>query len=326
MIIKHFQLEKSKLDDYNFFLLYGKNDGLQKEIIEKNFTKNFKGEINRYEENDVLKNNENIIEEILNESLFSSEKILIISRATDKIVKVIEDLLEKKINNIKIIIKSGVLEKRSKLRALFEKNKNLITIPFYEDEIRNLIPILNIFLNKHGIKISRESINLILDRASGNRNNLNNELKKILNYSFSNKTIDFETIKKLTNLGEDYSVNELADQYLSKNTKNVAKILNENNYNDDDCIIILRTILTKSKRLLNIIEKNTSIKDIDRVISEIKPPVFWKDKENVKKQAKNWVSRDLKNKIYEINQIETLIKTNSRNSLHLVSNFVINYQ
>tara|TARA_Y100000768_G_scaffold296774_1_gene230604 strand:+ start:9321 stop:10301 length:981 start_codon:yes stop_codon:yes gene_type:complete len=326
MIIKHFQLEKSKLDDYNFFLLYGKNDGLQKEIIEKNFTKNFKGEINRYEENDVLKNNENIIEEILNESLFSSEKILIISRATDKIVKVIEDLLEKKINNIKIIIKSGVLEKRSKLRALFEKNKNLITIPFYEDEIRNLIPILNIFLNKHGIKISRESINLILDRASGNRNNLNNELKKILNYSFSNKTIDFETIKKLTNLGEDYSVNELADQYLSKNTKNVAKILNENNYNDDDCIIILRTILIKSKRLLNIIEKNTSIKDIDRVISEIKPPVFWKDKENVKKQAKNWVSRDLKNKIYEINQIETLIKTNSRNSLHLVSNFVINYQ
>ncbi len=326
MIIKHFQLEKSKLDDYNFFLLYGKNDGLQKEIIEKNFTKNFKGEINRYEENDVLKNNENIIEEILNESLFSSEKILIISRATDKIVKVIEDLLEKKINNIKIIIKSGVLEKRSKLRALFEKNKNLITIPFYEDEIRNLIPILNIFLNKHGIKISRESINLILDRASGNRNNLNNELKKILNYSFSNKTIDFETIKKLTNLGEDYSVNELADQYLSKNTKNVAKILNENNYNDDDCIIILRTILIKSKRLLNIIEKNTSIKDIDRVISEITPPVFWKDKENVKKQAKSWVSRDLKNKIYEINQIETLIKTNSRNSLHLVSNFVINYQ
>ena len=326
MIIKHFQLEKSKLDDYNFFLLYGKNDGLQKEIIEKNFTKNFKGEINRYEENDVLKNNENIIEEILNESLFSSEKIFIISRATDKIVKVIEDLLEKKINNIKIIIKSGVLEKRSKLRALFEKNKNLITIPFYEDEIRDLIPILNIFLNKHGIKISRESINLILDRASGNRNNLNNVLKKILNYSFSNKTIDFETIKKLTNLGEDYSVNELADQYLSKNTKNVAKILNENNYNDDDCIIILRTILIKSKRLLNIIEKNTSIKDIDRVISEIKPPVFWKDKENVKKQAKNWVSRDLKNKIYEINQIETLIKTNSRNSLHLVSNFVINYQ
>tara|TARA_B100000886_G_scaffold195574_1_gene134759 strand:- start:888 stop:1868 length:981 start_codon:yes stop_codon:yes gene_type:complete len=326
MIIKHFQLEKSNLDDYNFFLLYGKNNGLQKEIIEKNFTKNFKGEINRYEESDILKNNENIIEEILNESLFSSEKILIISRATDKIVKMIEDLSLKKIKNTKIIIKSGVLERRSKLRTLFEKNKNLVTIPFYEDEIRNLIPILSIFLNKNGIKISRESINLILDRASGNRDNLNNELKKILDYSFSNKRIDFEAIKKLTNLGEDYGVNELADQYLSKNTKNVAKILNENNYNDNDCILILRTILIKSKRLLDIIEKNTSIKNIDRVISEIKPPIFWKDKESVKKQAEKWVLRDLKNIIYEINQIETLIKTNSRNSLHLVSNFMINYQ
>ena len=145
------------------------------------------------------------------------------------------------------------------------------------------------------------------------------------NYSFSNKIIDFETIKKLTNLGENYGVNELADQFLCKNTKNVSKILNENNYTDDDCIQILRTILIKYKRLLNIIEKNSDIKDIDRVISEMKPPIFWKDKENVKKQVNTWILGDLKNKIYEMNEIETLIKSNSRNSLHLVSNFVINY-
>ena len=325
MIIKHFQLEKTKLDDYNFFLLYGKNDGLQKEVIEKNFTKNFKGEINKYEENDILKSNDIIVEEILNESLFSSEKILIISRGTDKIVKLVEELLDKKINSIKIVIKSGVLEKRSKLRTLFEKNKYLVAIPFYEDEIRNLMPILSHFLNENDIKLSRESVNLVLDRASGNRENLNNELKKIHDYSFSNKIIDFETIKKLTNLGENYGVNELADQILCKNTKNVSKILNENNYTDDDCIQILRTILIKSKRLLNIIEKNSDIKDIDRVISEMKPPIFWKDKENVKKQVNTWILGDLKNKIYEMNEIETLIKSNSRNSLHLVSNFVINY-
>ena len=188
------------------------------------------------------------------------------------------------------------------------------------------MPILSHFLNENDIKLSRESVNLVLDRASGNRENLNNELKKIHDYSFSNKIIDFETIKKLTNLGENYGVNELADQFLCKNTKNVSKILNENNYTDDDCIQILRTILIKSKRLLNIIEKNSDIKDIDRVISEMKPPIFWKDKENVKKQVNTWILGDLKNKIYEMNEIETLIKSNSRNSLHLVSNFVINYQ
>ena len=325
MIVKHYQVEKLKLNEYNFFLLYGKNEGLQKEIIEKKFVYDFEGEVINYDESDILKHNEIIIEEILNESLFSNEKILIISRVTDKLLKVIEELIEKNIKNTKIIIKAGLLEKKSKLRGLFEKGKNLITIPVYEDEVKSLMPILNQFLNEHKIKLSRESVNLLLERASNSRENLNNELKKILNYSISNKIINFETIRKLTNLSENFSVNELADQYLCKNTKNVTKILNENNYNEDDCILILRTILNKSKRLLNIIEINSGNKNIDKVISEIKPPIFWKDKENVKKQANIWGLSDLKDKIYEINEIECLIKRHSRNSLNLVSNFVINF-
>ena len=325
MIVKHYQVEKLSLNEYNFFLLYGKNEGLQKEIIEKKFVNNFEGEVINYEESDILKNNEIIIEEILNESLFSNEKILIISRVTDKLLKVIEELTEKNIKNIKIIIKSGVLEKKSKLRNLFEKRKNLIVVPVYEDEMKSLMPILNQFLKEHKIKISRESINLLLERSSNSRENLNNELKKILNYSISNKIINLETIRKLTNLSENFSVNELADQYLCKNTKNVTKILNENNYNEDDCILILRTILNKSKRLLNIIEINHGAENIDKVISDIKPPIFWKDKENVKKQANMWGLNDLKNKIYEINEIESLVKRHSRNSLNLVSNFVINF-
>ena len=109
------------------------------------------------------------------------------------------------------------------------------------------MPIATKFINENNIKLSRESINLIIDRASGNRKNLINELEKIFNYSISNNNINLEVIEKLTNLTENYGVSELVDQYLCKNPKNVAKILNENNYSDEDCILILRTLLIKSK-------------------------------------------------------------------------------
>ena len=325
MIIKYFQIENLKTREFKLYLLYGKNEGLQKEIIDKYFIKGFTGEINKYEENEILQSSELIIEQILNKSLFSSEKILIVSRASDKIMKFLEKIMEKDLNDIKIIIKSGSLEKKSKLRNLFEKNKTLVAIPVYEDDTRVLLQIISQFISKNNLKISRESINLLIDRANGSRESLNLESEKILNYSISNKILEFETIKKITNLSENYSVNELADNILLKSNKNVIKILNENNYSEEDCILILRTLLIKSKRLLKIIEINNNIKNIDKVIMEIKPPVFWKEKESVKKQVNTWNFEDLKKKIYEINDIEALVKNNSRNSLNLVSNFIVNY-
>ena len=297
---------------------------MQNEIIENIFKNNFQGEISKYDENDLIGNINVITEELLNNSLFADKKIVIINRGSDKLVNVIEELLKKKLSDVKIIIKSGVLEKKSKLRNLFEKKKELVTIPFYEDELGSLLKILNIFISKHEIKLSRESINLILDRANRSRENLKNELKKILDYSISNKNIDFHTIKKLTNLSENFQVNELADQYLCKNKKNISKILNENIYTNEDCILILRTILNKSKRLMGIIEKNEDLKDIDKTITNVKPPIFWKDKENVKKQAKSWTVKDLKEKIYQINDVETQIKLNSTNSLNIISDFITN--
>ena len=325
MIIKSYEVNKVNIKDYDIFLFYGKNEGLQNEIIEKNFVKGNKGSINKYEESEFINNYETISSEILTKSLFDEEKLLIVSRVGEKIFKYIEELLNRNINNIKIILKAGLLEKRSKLRNLFEKNKKLLIIPFYEDDERTLTAQVNEYLKKNSIKLSRETINLLVERSSGNRENLKIELSKIFYYSQSNKEISFETVKKLSNLAENYGVNELADNYLSKNKKNVIKILNENNYSDDDCILILRTILNKSKRLLNILENYRKNKNLDDVISKTRPPIFWKDKAIVKKQANTWELRDLKSKMYQINEVETLVKSNSKNTLNLVSDFIVNY-
>ena len=325
MIVKSFELNKKIADEYKFFLLYGKNEGLKNEIIQSLFLKDFEGQIDKYDEIEFLKNTEIIINDLLNKSFFESKKILIILRTSDKILKTVEEIEERDMSDIKIIFKSGILEKKSKLRSYFEKNSNLVTIPFYEDDVRSLTSVIIAFISKHKIKLSRESINLLVNRASGDRENLKIELDKILNYSHSNNKIEFEHIQKLTNLAENYGVNELADSCLGRNRKNISKILNENNYSDDDCILILRTLLAKSKRLLTIIKKYKETENLDSAISNMRPPIFWKEKESVKKQAIIWKIDELKSRIYKINEIEFLIKSNSGKSLNLVSDFIVNF-
>ena len=325
MIIKYFEIDKTDLNKSNFYLFYGKNDGLQNEIIKKSFINNFQGNINRYDEKEFLENYNIIATEVLTKSLFESEKIIIISRTSDKILKLIQEIFERDIKDIKFILKSEILEKKSKLRNFFEKNENLVIVPFYEDNVNSLSTIALNFIRKNNIKMSRESLNLIVNRANGNRENLKNDLEKIFNFSITNKNIDTEDIIKLTNLSENYGINELADSYLEKNIKSTSKILNENIFTEQDCVLIIRSILSKSKRLMNIIEIYNETKDLDVAIMSAKPPVFWKDKISVKKQAKTWVLSELKNKIYEINDIESLIKINSRNSVNLISDFMINY-
>ncbi len=325
MIIRHFELKKFNKKSYNLILLHGKNEGLQKEVLSENFINNFDGIVNKYDESDFIYNFETILSEILNKSLFDDSKIIIVSRVSDKILKNIEKIIEKNLVDVKIILKSGVLEKKSKLRNFFEKSKILISVPFYDDNLQTLANLANEFLRKHKIKISRESLNLLVNRSSGSRDHLKLELEKILYYSLSKKNIDFEIIQKLSNLAESHNVSELADNYLAKNQKNVARILNENNYSNEDCILIIRTILNKSKRLLNIVDSYENNKNLDEVISSVRPPIFWKDKDIVKKQATSWKLDDLKKNIYKINEIEAILKTNSQNSLNLISDFIVNY-
>ena len=325
MIIKYFQLKKTDKKKLKILLFYGKNNGLKEDTINDVFLENFDGSLNRYDEQYFIADYENIISELLNESLFENKKIIIISRVSEKIYKFIDDINKRNINDVVIILKTGILEKKSKLRTFFEKSKTLIIVPFYDDNSQDLTQIVVKFLSNNKIKMSRESMNLLINRANGDRENIKVELEKIYNYSLSNKKIDFEIVKKLSNLTENFGVSELADSFLERNSKNVVKILNENNFAQDDCILIIRTLLNKSKRLLNIIERNQEIKNIDEVISTTRPPIFWKDKEIIKNQVKNWKDIELKNKIYQINEIESLVKRNSQNSLNIVSDFILNY-
>jgi len=325
MIIKNFEFQKIKSSNSSIILIYGNNEGIKEKIINDCFLKDFKGNILNYEEMDVINNKDEFISDLLSKSLFEDNKAIIISRGTEKLMDTIIDIMEKNPSGIKIIIKSQNLEKKSKIRGLFEKEKKLVCIPVYEDDARSLTPIIQNFLRKNELKISQEVINILIERSKGDRKNLNNELSKLESLAISKKKIKLDDVQKLTNLAENYSVFELSDNYLAKNSKKVSNILNENNYSSDDCILILRTILNKSKRLLKIKSEIDKRKNIDDVLSTLKPPIFWKEKDIVKKQTQSWSTKEVKNIIYKINDLETIIKKNSINSLNFVSDFVSNY-
>ena len=323
MIIKSFELNKIDLTTKHFFLLYGENQGHKNEIIDKKFKKEFSKNIYSYDEAEILNNEENFFNDILSKSFFENEKLIIISRASDKIKNIIEEIIEKKIEDIIIVLNSDLLEKRSKLRALFEKNKDTICVPFYADNNQTLMGMINIFFRENKIRISQQSINIIVERCRGDRRNLNNELQKIKSFIKGKDKIKIEDLLKLTNLAENYNVSELIDSCLSKNKNKTINILNENNYSLDDCILIIRTFLIKAKRLLKLCNEVNNNKNIDNIISTFKPPIFWKDKDVVRMQMKSWSYTDVENLIYKINDIELLVKQNSNNSISILSDFII---
>ena len=324
MILKLIELNKLKLENYTFYLFYGDNEGLKEETIRNFFEKKYQNKIHRYEEKEILDNINDFYNTVLTKSFFDNEKLIIISRVSDKVRAIIEELIEKKPDDIRFILNSKNLEKKSNLRKLFEKEKSIICIPFYEDNNQTLNSIVSEFFRNKKIPISQQLINILIERCRGDRKNLNNELQKIEGFSLNKKSITSQEIIKLTNLADNYSASELIDHSLAKNTRKTVTILNENNYSDEDNIIIIRTLLTKLKRLVKIYELVDEKNNIDQAVASFKPPIFWKDKPLVTQQMLSWKKNQLENLIYESNEIELLIKKNSSVAKNILLDFIIN--
>jgi len=325
MIVKSYELDKIK-NNLNFFLFYGKNEGLKNQHIKQLLGENNNSNVIKYDEKEILENEDIFFESILSNSLFENEKSIVINRGTDKINEIIINLIERNINGITIIINANVLEKKSKLRKLFEKEKNLACIATYPDTNEILSNLALAFFKKIKISISQQNINLIVDKCGGDRLNLENELEKIKIYSTKKKTISSEEISKLINLSENHTFYELIDNCLAKNANKTLNILNENNFSNEDCIIILRTFLLKAKKILNLSIEYNKNKDINQTINSARPPIFWKEKDIVKTQLNKWTPEKIRELIYLINDIELQIKKNYNNSILLVTDFILNQE
>ncbi len=323
MILKYFELNKLNLNNTNFLLLHGKNEGYKDEEINK-ITNKFNIKPKNYDEKQVIDNTEDFFANNLNKSLFDSDKIIIINRCTDKITEIVKDLIDRNINDIIFILNSEALDKKSKLRNFFEKSKNrLVSIAFYPDNFDTLLRIARQTLRERKILLSNECISVLVSKCASDRKNLLNEIEKVELYSKDKNKINNEEVFKIINLSENHSVNELINSCLVKNQKKLFNILNDNIFSNEDCIIIIRTLLKKTKNLLNLVIQFNLNKNINATIDDAKPPIFWKDKNIIKDQINMWSVDKLKDLIIEINDIEYHIKKNSINSINLTTNFLL---
>ena len=321
MIIKPHEFQKINFTISKVILMYGKNEGHKKEVI-KNINQ-AKYKILNYEQSEIFDNEHILYENIYSGSLFNDKKIITIKRVTDKFLNIIEKIDAKKIEDSIIILVSDNLEKKSKLRSKFEKNKNFICMPFYPDNDQTLIKLAYNFFRSKKIPVSTSVVNFISNRCNGDREVLNNELNKIELYCKNGKTIKEENVSKLVNLMENHNISELVDNYLARNDKRIVNILNENNFSNEDCVLITRTFLNKAKKLLNLSKEYQKHNNVELTISSAKPPIFWKDKEITKQQIYKWRPEKIEKLIYKLNELEYLIKKNVNLAINLITDFIL---
>ena len=322
MISKYYEIKKFK-NKINFFLFYGENEGQKIDVIQSNFNEFTKENTYKYSEKDIIENKQIFFENIYSKSFFENEKLILISDVSDKILNLMQEIIESNMNDVVIILIAKRLDKKSKIRNYFEKEKKILIIPFYEDTAQTLLSIAKKILFENKINLSSENINLIIERSQGDRINLKNELQKIINLSQNNKKLELEDILKLTNLSENYSAGELVDNCLSKNKKRTLNILNENIPSSEDNILILRTFLNKLKRLRKLRLNLKQDGNIDQIINSFKPAIFWKDKSIIKQQIKLWKLNDIESFIVDLNNTESLIKKNPQISNQIINNMIL---
>ena len=316
MIIKSYEIQKkiSNFLKYNLFLLYGENDGLKKDVRESIKIK-IKQQDDNIEffslyENDIIDNEENFFNSIYSGSLFSRKKIITINNATDKIIEQVKSITNKYPENVFLIFFSNILEKKSKLRNFFETNNKILCIPCYLDNDKDLEIIASAELKKNKIILSRESINLLIEKSNGDRNNLMNEIEKIKSFALNKKNLEIDDIKPIINFSGEYKSDSFINECLCGNIFQYKKILSELYINTANQIFLLRILSNKIHRLLNMKELEADHNNLDSLLNASKPPIFWKEKPMVKKQLAIWSLRDLKKIVYEINDSEILCKKN----------------
>jgi DNA polymerase-3 subunit delta len=324
VILKSYIVEKDIkiLDKYQAVLLYGENDGIKDDIKSKLKILNKDAEIINFFENEIIKNRNILYENIINESLFSEKKIIFIQSATDKILSEILESLEKENLNIKIFIFSDNLDKKSKLRSLFEKEKKLTIIPCYEDNERTMITYINQELA--GYKgLTGELINLIISNSNTNRKIIQSEITKIKTF-FLNKIIDKNLLLEILNIKNNADFDEIRDNALNGRKEKVNKLLSEFDLLNEDSFFYLNSLNYRILKLTEIQKINGNSGNFEKALDSVKPQIFWKDKPLILEQLKKWNIERLNKAAYKINETEILMKKNSqtRNDI-IIKNLLI---
>ncbi len=325
MILKSYIVERNiaALKKYQATLLYGENIGIKDDIKEAIKNENKQSEIITFFEEDIVNNNI-LYENIFNQSLFSENKIIFIEEASDKIFNQLTECLEKENKEIQIYVFANNLEKRSKLRNFFEKDKKLAIFACYEDNERTLINYVSTRLNNYK-GLTGEIVNLIINNSNSNRKVIKNELIKIRDF-FTEKKLNKGQVLELLNIKNDSGFDDIRDKALMGEKSKINKLLSETEILNDESFFYLNNLNYRISRLYEIKKISGENKyNYEDVLESAKPPIFWKDKPIINLQLRKWSLAKLEEILIKIGETEILMKKNSnlRNDI-IIKELIIN--
>ena len=319
MILKSYIIEKNLeiLNDYQAVLLYGENDGLKDDIKSKLKKNEKNSEVINFFESEIINKKDILYKNIINESLFNESKIIFIQSASDKIFKEISEGLEKNNRNIKIYIFCGNLDRKSKLRGLFEKGKKIAIFPCYADNERTLINYITKEL-KDFKGLTGELINIIISNSSSNRKIIQNELIKIKSF-FLKKEIEKKQLLEILNIKNNVGFEEIRDAALMGKKDKINKLLSDIDILSEDSFFYLNSLNNRILKLIEIQNANKVFNNFEKTLENLKPPIFWKDKPIFLQQTKLWNLEKLNKIANKIGDIEILMKKNT----HIKNDIVV---
>ena len=321
MISKSYLVEQN----HDFFnknksiLFYGENLGLKNDF-KKNISKSFTTKIIKKSQEEILKNQELFFENIFNISLFDENKIFIIEDVTDKFLDVFQNI-EKTLDENKIFLFSNILDKKSKLRNYFEKSKELNTVACYQDNVISIKKIIQKKLNSFS-NLSPENINIIAENCNLQRDKLYNEIDKIKTY-FSDFRINTEKLKILLDLKTNDDFNLIRDEALNGNKKTTNKLLSETVFDYEKNVFYLNIFNQRFYKLAEILKDNPKKNNIESLIENLKPPIFWKDKPVLINQLRKWDPKKINTMLKKSYNLEIKLKSNSTINHNLLIKMLI---
>ena len=294
MLIKENQLlQKFKEQNLNYvpLLLYGTNEGLIRENYIK--LKNFFNQTN-FEEIHVVgklitEQPEVLIDEIKTVSMFNDHKIITIDQPLDKNVEIFEEAFAMLPSNTLIIVLANNLKKTSKIRKFFENSKSFFACANYEDDLRSNSQQIQALEKYIGKAFNKDIKNYLNQNLSSDRMISNHEVDKIILLYYGNDaTPELEEIKLIFNDNSDLGLSKISQLAFSGKPNKVSINLNRIFAEGVNPIAVVRTMLNYVQRIqvTQIALKKTN--DFESAIKSLKPPVFWKDKDNFKLHCKKW--------------------------------------
>ena len=303
MICKSYLIEENlNLLKNNTILFYGENIGLINDFKNKIKKHHKNYTILNFTQDEVLKSENLILSEIENTSLFGDKKIIFVLETTEKIYKFFENISIENINN-KIIFFANELDKKSKLRNLFEKDKEKIIVPCYKDNDATIKRLISNNLKDY-LGFNSELVEIIHNSCGNDRIKLNNEILKIKTF-FSNKKLIKNELQKLLNLKEDNDFNLIRDASISGQKSTTNELLNSEIIEREKLAFYIASINQRLIRLKEV-EGNNKYD----AINNLKPPIFWKDKPIFLQQTKLWNKNKIDLALKKSYAVEIKIKSN----------------